>query len=510
MSLTNNNNNRIAVNTVLLSVRMVFILGLNLFATRIVLSALGVEDFGIYSVVAGFVSMLSFLNTSLANGIQRFFNFELGKNGLEGARLVFNIALIIQALLILVVLLIAETIGLWYINNVMVIPHGRLSASNFLFQFSVISFIIAIIQVPYMAAIMAHEDISYYSIISVIEVLLRFLAAVLISIISDGKLVIYGALMMVACIFSFLSYMFFARIKYQEIRLGRHFDKKMFKSMLSFSGWNVFGSMAGVLKEQGLNMVLNYFFGPVVNAARGVAAQVSSGLQSFVVNINTTTRPQLTQSYAKGDYNRAYNLFYSSSKLSFMLLFIFAYPIGLEINYVLHLWLGENVPEYTESFFIWVLLTAAIGDLNGPVSAVVHATGNMRKYQTVCSFILLSVIPLSIIAYLISNNPTLGFILGFIVSLIGHMFSLIILKEITGLTLTNYMKKVVFPLFKTILVSFPIPFLFCYCIEESFLRFALVVITGVLSVALSFYFLGMNQTEKNVVKSLVVSIKNKL
>lgn len=500
------NNKRIAKNTILLSIRMVFVLFLGLYTTRVTLSALGVDDFGIYNVVGGFVSMFVFLNTSMSNGIQRFFNFELGRNGIEGARKVYVTSLVIQFLLLIIVLLLTETLGLWYLHNKMVIPTDRFEAAQWLFQFSVLSFVLVIMQVPFNAAIMAHERMNYYAFIGILDAILKLIIVLLIPFADCDLLILYSALIAGVSLLDFILAYVYAKKNFEEIGIKPLFEKGLFKSMLSFSGWNIFGTFSNMMREQGLNMILNLFFGPVVNAARGVAYQVTSGLQGFVVNISTAIRPQIVQSYAQGNHTRTINLMYSLSKASICFLYIVAYPILLEIDYVLHLWLGGNVPENTSIFVVIVVLIAFLNNLNSAVSAVVHASGKMKKYQLVGSVINILSIPVAYFALWLGYEPSSVFWVSFVFTFFMQLGSLFILKGIVNFSLFNYAKQVIWPFLMLILVSFIFPLIPYYYIEEGILRFIVVAMIGGISSCTAFYFVCLTRGEKDIVNSFIAKI----
>lgn len=497
-------NKRIASNTILLSVRMFFVLFLGLYTTRVTLKALGVDDFGIYNVVGGFVSMFLFLNTSMANGIQRFFNFELGKNGVEGARRVYVTSLIIQFLLIVIILLLTETLGLWYLYNKMVIPTDRFIAAQWVFQLSVLSFVFVILQVPYNAAIRAHERMNYYAFIGVLNAVLKLVIVLLIPYANCDLLILYSALIAGISLLDFILAYVYAKRSFEEIRIQPLFEKGLFKSMLTFSGWNIFGTFSNMMREQGLNMILNIFFGPVVNAARGIAYQVTAGLQGFVLNISAAIRPQLVQSYAKGNYIRTINLMYSLSKISVLLLYVLAYPILLEINYVLNIWLGGDVPDYTSSFVVIVVLIAFLNNLNAAVSAVVHATGKMRKYQLVGSLINLLSLPFAYYALKMGCNPNYAFWISFAFTFLMQASSLLILRSIIEFSIREYSKVVLYPFVMVVISSFFVPLIPHYFMEEGFLRFFFVVVVSLLSSSISLYTIGLNKKEKVLVNSFLV------
>lgn len=505
--MTNSENNkRIAKNTILLSIRMVFVLFLGLYTTRVTLSALGVDDFGIYNVVGGFVSMFVFLNTSMSNGIQRFFNFELGRNGIEGARKVYVTSLVIQILLLIIILLLTETLGLWYLHNKMVIPVDRFEAAQWVFQFSVLSFVLVIMQVPFNAAIMAHERMNYYAFIGILDAILKLIIVLLIPYADCDLLILYSALIAGASLLNFILAYTYAKKNFEEIRIKPLFEKDLFKSMLSFSGWNIFGTFAGMMREQGLNMILNLFFGPVVNAARGVAYQVTSGLQGLVVNISTAIRPQMVQSYAQGNHARTINLMYSLSKAGICFLYIIAYPIVIEIDYVLHLWLGGNVPDYTSVFVTIVVLIAFLNNLNGAVSAVVHATGNMKKYQLFTSIITLISLPFAYYSLYWGGNPESVFWISLCFTALMQIVSLFILKNLVDFSLLKYIKSVLGPFFLLILFSFAFPLIPHHYMDTGLIRFIVVGTIGFLSSSITFYFVGLNASEKGIVNSFVRKI----
>ena len=293
-------NRRIAINTVFLYIRMLIVLFISLYTSRVILRILGAEDYGIYNVVAGFVSMFAFLNTSMSNGIQRFYNFSLGKGTKVEYTIseVYSMAFFIQAIMTIVTILLVESFGIWYLETKMVIHPDRMFAARCLFQFSIVSMIILMMQIPFSAAVMAYEEMSYYALIGIVDVLLKLIICLLLPVINADKLVLYGLLLLLVTLIDFLLFFVFAKTKFKELQLKIRFEKNLFSSMFVFLGWNILGTFAFMMKSQGLNLVLNVFFGPIVNAARGISSQIMSALQSFSSNIVVAFRPQLVQSYA--------------------------------------------------------------------------------------------------------------------------------------------------------------------------------------------------------------------
>lgn len=507
MSDNSSNNRRIAKNSIYMAIRMVFVLAITLYTTRVILDMLGVEDYGVYNVVCGFVSMFAFLNTSMSNGIQRFFNFELGKNGEEGANKVYNTALHIQFFLAVIIIVLTESFGIWYLHNKMVIPSDRLFAAEWIFQFSILSFLFIIMQAPYTAAVMAHERMDFYAIVSVLDAILKFAIVFAIPLFPGDKLIVYGVLYTFISVLNFILYFIYCKRNFAEIRIKRFFEKNLFRSMLGFSGWNIFGSLSGVMKEQGINLVLNLFFGPVVNAARGVAAQINGGLQSFVSNITTPVRPQVVQSYARGDYGRTMNLTYSVSKLSCCFLYLCSLPVVLEIDYILKIWLGNNIPEHTNTFVIIIILTSFVNNLNAAVSGVIHASGKMMTYQLVTSLVSILCVPASYIGLKNGLPSEFALLMVFVWTALAQAAALLILKGIVDYSIKDYFGKVLMPIVLLILASFWPSLLLRMVMEEGVLRLLVVAGSSVLVVAIGAYFIAFNKTEKELINTLLIKIK---
>lgn len=497
------NNSRIAKNTIFLSIRMVIVLLVSLYSSRVILQTLGVEDFGIYNVVGGFVSMFAFLNTSMNNAIQRFYNYEIGKNGSDGERQVYNTALVIQICLAVVIIAATETFGLWYIYHKMVIPPERFSAALWIFQFSIASLVLLIVQIPYSAAIMAHEKMNYYAIVSVLDAVLKLGVALLVVYIPYDKLVGYGAMILGISMINFCLYFFYAKYNFRDLKLKRHFEKGLFKKMLSFSGWNLFGSFARVMKEQGLNMLLNLFFGPVVNAARGVAYQVSGALHGFVNNITIAARPQLTQAYAQGKVSRTMSIMFSVSKLCYVTLLLMAMPIMLEIDFILHIWLGNNIPENTNVFVIIVIITSLIHVFNPPTSFVVHATGRMKKYQFVSGSINLMILPVVYVFLKLEFPAASAFIISAIFALVGQVVAIRILRSLIDFSIKQYLLDVILPTFIITIISVLVSLAPRYFLDYGWLRLVAVTFSSAIAIIVSTFIVGMTEKEKEMIVSMV-------
>lgn len=500
-------NKTIARNTVFMSVRMVIVLIISLYTTRAVLRVLGVEDYGVYDVVCGFVSMFAFLNTSMSHGIQRFFNYEYGKNGVDGANKVYVTALFIQLLLGSLIIILTESFGLWYLHNKMVIPDDRMFAAEWIFQLSIISFLIVIIQVPYTAAVMAHEKMDFLALISILDAILRLLIVLMIPYLNADSLILYGLALLLLRLIEFIFYFIYCKKKFIEIHVPRKLtiasNKELFKSMLGFSGWNIFGSFSNMMRGQGINLIMNLFFGPVVNAARGVAMQVNSGVTGLVTSILTPVRPQVIQSYARGEMDRVMSLTYTISKFSLYFLLLLSLPLCLEIDLVLHIWLGENVPDHAQSFIIIILLTSSILIPMSAQSTLVHASGKMRNYQVIGSIVKFLSVPVAYVLLKMGYAPEWALFMVLLFDIIGLIVGMIIIRTLMPFSICEYCKNVIVPVIPIAFISLALTWLVHCSIHHDILRFIVVILVSTMVSSLLIYYIGMTKIEKNLVNQLI-------
>lgn len=503
MTDNSSSNKRIAKNSIFLSIRMVIVLLISLYTTRVILQVLGVIDYGVYNVVCGFVTMFAFLNLSLSNGIQRFFNYEFGKNGEEGANKVYCTSLYIQALFSIVVVIIVEVFGLWYLHNKMVIPNDRMIAAEWIFQLSILTFVLGIMQAPFAAAVTAHEKFDFYAVVSVLDAVLKLGIVYLIKLISVDKLILYGILSTAVALLNIILYFIYCKKSFREIHFRKGIDKELFKKMLGFSGWNLFGSFSNVMEVQGINLVMNFFYGPVVNAARGVANQINGGVQSFVSNIAMPVRPQVTQSYAKGDIQRTMGLTYSISKMSCAIVFILAIPASIEIDYILRLWLGNTIPSHTASFTMLVLLTSVVNNLNAIISNVVHATGIMRDYQFWGSIVRVSSVPVAYLLIFYFDFPEMGLIAVFLMASATHLICLFIAKKIVGFSMTEYFRMVILPILVIFIISVMAIYPVHCLLQEGPMRLIFVCIFSVIIIGILFFYYAFNSSERQLTMQLL-------
>lgn len=503
-------NKRIAKNTAFLYIRMLFVLIITLYTSRVILNVLGVEDFGVYNVVSGFVTLFSFLNVTLSSSMQRFYNYEMGVNQEDGIRRIYSLGLKIHGLLVLVLFIILETVGLWYINNVMVVPTERIIAANCVYQASLASMLLMVATIPYTGAILAFEKMDFFSFVSILDVIFKLFIVLILPFLPYDKLIIYSILLFVVSAINFSFYFIYSYLKIKCLRYKRSDDKGLFREMMKFSGWNLLGTFAYMINEQGLNMLLNFFFGPVVNAARGVSFQASAAISSFSGNITMAFRPQVVSSYASGDKSRVSKLFYIENKVCFNFVLFLSIPLIMEITQILRLWLGEAVPPQTGLFTVLVLLNKIISSVNPIIGQVAFATGRIKRYQIANSVVNIMLIPMSFLLLLCGLSATSVFILTIIVSVINQAVCLIELNRVFYLDLNKYVKEVILPCIIVLVVSFVPQFFIHSFMDESLMRLCITFgIEGVVCIPM-FYFIVLNCEEKTIAKKYIMGFINKI
>lgn len=485
------NNKRIAKNTIFLYVRMFIVLAITLYTSRVILEVLGVEDYGIYNVVAGFVSLFGFMNSTLSSSMQRFYNFEMGKNGEEGLNKVYSTGLFIQSIIAIALLVLMEGIGIWYINNVMVIPPERLFAANAVFQSVVVSMMFLIMQIPYSGIIMAFERMDYFALISIVDVVLKLLIVIALPYFQSDNLIVYAILLSIISLIDFLCYFIYSKINFGFLRFERNRDNNMMKSFLSFSGWNLIGTFIYSLKGQGVNLILNLFGGPVVNAARGIAFQVHSAVGNFSQNITTAFKPQVVSSYASSDYERVKFLFYTQTKVCFSLILILVIPLIIETDFVLGLWLGKNVPELTNIFTKLVLFDMIIGVLNQPVVQIAFATGDIRRFQIATSLVNILILPVCYFLLKIGLDVTSVFYATIVFSLINQTVCVIEAGRLVEIKPRLYLRTIALPGLFCVILSFSPIFLVTRLMADGWLRLIVILMVDIIitsSIVLFFLF----------------------
>ena len=509
MSQTSDNNKRIAKNTLLLYVRMFFTMGVSLFTSRVILNTLGVEDYGINNVVGGIVTMFGFINSSMSSATQRYITFALGKGDKDQLHTVFSTTLQIHVLIAGLVIVLGETIGLWFLYNKLQIPADRMDAAFWVLQSSIISSFIMIISVPYNACIVAHEEMSAFAYMSILEVVLRLAIVYVLVIFSFDKLILYAFLLVLVQIFIQICYWTYCRKHFEETEYRHVWNRSLFKEMTDFAGWSMFGYLSAVLFGQGLNILLNIFFGPVVNAARGVAVQVQGAIQQFVGNFQMALNPQITETYAKGEMAEMHKLMFRSSRFSFYLLFFLSLPVLFETNFILTVWL-KNVPENTVVFLRIMICTALIYSIANPLIVANQATGKVKAYQAICGSILLMILPVSYVCLRLGCPAYAVFVVHFIMEAVAQLARMIMLRPLIGLRVRDYLSNVYNRVFAVVLASSLLPWLVYANMQDNVWRFFAVGIVCVFSVSFSAYFLGLSANERLFVRSKALAMIQKI
>lgn len=500
------NNKRIARNTLLLYVRMLFIMGVSLYTSRVVLATLGEVDFGVYNVVGGVVVMFSMISSPLSTAITRFLTFELGKGHLKQLSQVFSTSINIQLLISLVLVILVETIGVWFLNTKMNIPADRMWAANWVLQCSIITFVINLLSVPYNATIIAHERMNIYAYISILEVSLKLLVVYLLVISPWDKLAAYAVLLAVVALGIQMTYAIYCHRHFQECRWSRHIDRPLFKEMLGFSGWNFIGAASGICREYGVNIVINIFCGPVVNAARGIATQVNSAINSFVQNFMVALNPQITKSYAMGEREYMFSLLFRGSRFSFYLLMFLSLPVIVNTSWILHLWL-EEVPGYTAIFLQLILIFAMSESISTPLITAMLATGDIRNYQILVGGLQLLNLPGSYLLLYLGFPPQSTIVFAIIMSICCLIGRLVMLRGMIDLPVKDFCVHVLGNVLLVSLLSASAPVALSLCMDPSFLTFVVTSLASVVCCIWSILYVGCTTSERGFV---ITQIRKKL
>lgn len=504
MTDTAANNKRIAKNTLMLYVRMILIMLVNLYTSRVILKTLGVEDFGIYNIVGGIVVLFSFINTAMVASTQRFLNYELGKNNVDEAQKIFSSSLTIHLAIVLVIVVLAETLGLWFLNRYINIPEERFTAANWAYQFSILTFVINIIRTPYNASIIAYEKMSYYAYISIVEVILKLLIVYAICLFAD-RLIAYSALTSVVAFIILICYIVFCMSKFPICKYKFQYDKSRYKALINFSGWSMFGAIANTGANQGINILLNIFFGVTVNAAMGIANQVNAALYQFVSNFQTAFNPQIIKSYAADDRPYFFSLILNTSRYSFFLLFILAFPVILCCEEILQLWLGL-VPDHAVSFCRLVIIFSLIDAWQGPLWVSAQATGQIRNYQLLISCLILLNLPLTYALFKLIHVPELALVGRICINIITAIARVLYLKHLYGFPISQYLRTVILKSIVVVLISLPLPLIAYANVANEWHRLALTLVLCVTITAIAIYFWGLKSGEKTLVKKMIFKI----
>ena len=501
------NTKRIAKNTLMLYVRMLFGMLVSLYTSRVVLQALGVEDYGIYNVVGGVVAMFSMISSSLSSSVSRFLTFELGRGDMQQLKKVFSTSLCIHFVLAGIVLLLAESIGVWFLNTRMTIPADRLYAANWVFQASLIAFMFGLFSVPYNASIVAHEKMTAFAYISILDIILRLCVVLFVAYMpfSFDRLIVYSLLLVAVGVFMQAIYWIYCQQHFAECRLRFNFDSSSWKAMSTFAGWNFIGCTASLLKDQGVNVLLNLFGGPAVNAARGIANSVNTLISSFSGNFMTALNPQITKSYAAGNYDYMFTLVEKGSRFSYYILLIFALPVLFETEFILTLWLG-NYPEHTINFVRLILLVTLCDILSNTLINLQLATGKLRNYQLAVGGMLLMNFPLSYLCLKKGFPPESVLMIAMGVAVCCLFLRLLFLRKMVGLSIRRYLVNVCGNVLMVTSFAFVFPIIIVLQVSDGLPRFFFICIASVVNSIMSIYWIGCTSSERNFIRDKVFRI----
>lgn len=503
-------NKRIAKNTLLLYVRMGITMLISLYTSRIVLQVLGVNDYGIYSVVGGITAMFTFINGSLSGATSRFLTYELGTGNMNQLNKTFSAAIVNHFILALIILLLCETIGLWFLAYKLVIPAERMFAAHWLYQFSVFSTILGIMQVPFGALIMAHEKMGVYAYLSIVEVTLKLLLVFTLPIIPMDKLIFWSlGGTCISFLYTIFNYIYCLR-HFEESHYRFHKDIILYKQMFSYSFWDFLGNMSTLAQGQGLNMLLNIFFGPAVNAARGIAMTVQGAVVQFSSNFVIASKPQIIKLYAEGNIKEMMSLVYNTSSLSYYLLFVFVLPLCLELDYVLYLWLG-SYPEETVIFTILILINSLVWSIKSSRVTALHATGKIKLSNVTVGVILCLTFPISYIFLKNGYSASSVFTITIVMTLLAEFVACFVLRLYIKFSLIDYFINVYGRALLVSALSFILPYMVHSYMDRGFLRLVVVCVISFISVCFFAYYLGfryeVRSSVRNYIKSKLLKIK---
>ncbi|MDR1706508.1 MAG: oligosaccharide flippase family protein [Prevotella sp.] len=499
------NNKRIAKNTLMLYFRQILILLVSLYTVRVVLSALGVEDYGIYNVVGGIVSFFSFLSGSMASATQRFFSFALGQKDAEKLHRTFSVNLIIYVVIAIIALILLETVGLWFVNEHLRVPPERFDAVLWIYHFSVLTFIGTIITTPFMAIIIAHEDMQIYAYVSIVEAILKLVIVFLLVYLPWDKLELYGMLLFAVSVINAAIYAVICVRKYSECQFRKlYWDKGLLREIVGFTGWTLFGQVTTVGRNQAVTILLNQMFNPVVVAARAIAMNITTQINIFSNNFNVGLYPPIIKSYAADDKKEMFALIFRGSKITFFLMWVFALPLFLEMDTILAVWL-KNPPPEAVLFTRLALIEVLINSISQPIATAARAPGKMRMYELTLGSIQIAIFFVSWALLLFGWAAYTVFVVAIVANLVMFVVRLLIVRYLIGLLLLPFFNQVFVPVLVITLCSALLSFAIHWLMPAGFVFASISVLWSIIISCISMYLLGLDKLEREKVRSIVVN-----
>lgn len=506
MATSVSDNKRIAKNTIFLYIRMMVVMLVSLFTSRVILNTLGATDYGIYNVVGGIVTIVSFLNSALGASTSRFLTFALGEKNLQKQKSTFGACLNLHIGIALLVLILGETVGLWFFYEKMVIPDERMVAAFWVYQFSILTTMVSFTQVPYNASLIAHEEMSIYAYVGLYEAISRLIIAYLITISPIDKLVFYGLLLLINTIVVQLFYRWYAVKHFEECRFSLVKDKVLYKRLLSYGGWDLFGNLALVCQGEGVNLLLNVFFGPVVNAARAIAFQIQGAVTQFVSNFMTAVRPQVIKNYAEGNVDKMYTMTFYAAKFSYILMLALVVPIIYEIRFILGIWLGDAVPDETALFAVIVLMTYTWRTFHIAALMPYHAIGKIKTGNVTIGSLMIATLPIGYVLFKCGCPAYSVFLAIFAVEIVGMFAIYWLIHRYEYFPYKYVFTKILMPCGLVTIFTIILPAFITHLMNDGWARLIIVGISTEFSLLLSALYLGLNKEERTRIFSF---IKNK-
>lgn len=501
-SVVANNNKRIAKNTLFMYARLMLVMCVNLFTVRIVLQALGDIDYGINNVVGGVVFMFGFISTTLSGASMRFFSYELGKNDQTSLANYFSVTFWCYAVLCLIIVILGETVGLWFMTNKLVIPAERMAAAMWVYQFSILGCVLSFMTIPFNSLILAYEKMGFYAYLGIAEVILKLIVAYMLYITDGDRLIFYAVLIFLSsCIISSI-YIIYDIVHYKASRIKLFWDKVIFKNVFSYSSWSLFGAISLVFRSQGINILINIFFGPIYNTARAIAYQVNNAVNTFVTGFSQAVKPQQTKYYAANDYSLCISLTYRATRMCYYLIFVLSVPLILETDFVLNLWLGD-ASEITVLFTRLVLLVSVIEAITAPLKGLISSTGIIKYNQIINSLILMAIFPVSWVLFKYGYPAYTTMVVSLIASILCHVVRVVDSCKLTIMTVKEYMTEAIVPIAKVTSVGIVPVLLVYYFLSDGVVKFVSITCCSLISSAVSVWLFGITTSERDTIKRLI-------
>ena len=499
---TSDNNKRIAKNTLFLYLRMFVMMLTALFTSRIVLDVLGAADYGLNNVIGGVVVLFSFLNNALISATQRYLNFHIGRKDYKQTNIVFCMSMNTYFLLSILVIILGETVGIWFVDTQLNIPPERMYAAQWVYQFTLLQFVISLLRVPYNASIIAYERMNFYAYVSLVEVIAKLLVVYLLYITTFDKLIFYSFLYTIVPLIVTFVYKLYCNKCFDTTKYKAIWDKVAFKEMFGFSGWSLFGSLANLAAQQGLNILINIFYGVTVNAAAGIANQVSTNVYGFISNFQTAFQPQIVKTYAAKEIERFHKLIFQTSKFSYFMVIVLVMPILFTIDGILEIWLKE-VPEYTAIFCRLILIYLSCEAISAPLWMSVQATGKIRSYQILMACLIFLNFPIAYVVLKLGLPVYSVWIVRILVNVLVVVARCLYMKNKLDFPLLPYLRYVMLPIFWVTLIALPLPILLHFAIDGFWQNLIGVGLVTFVVTMIDVYYIGMNAHEKEMARNMI-------